>query len=112
MSEIKFRWHRGSLKESMKTMKTFKNEEKLKEYIIAESKPWMDLEKKDISSIYTCYDHRIKWDTWNILGDGKVLGMANRGFGRNCYNFPPDRKKRPLITKEVLIDLMAHYPTY
>lgn len=75
---IRFRFHRGGLKESMETATTIKNYECLSQYIYEETG------FSDISFEYAKYDERIDWDTWYVcfnryheFKSKGVIGMAD-----------------------------------
>lgn len=61
---MKYREHRGSLSDSMKTLKEFKSLEELHRHI--QSVWGMDIKVEDISFNYSCYDKRINWNTYYV----------------------------------------------
>lgn len=64
---IKFREHRGSLDESMETVKEFASEGEFLKYVYD---LWYDKEKVRIEHIaleYIGLDTRIDWETWNVV---------------------------------------------
>ena len=75
---IKFRWHRGTLKESMKTMETFEDKDALIKYIVKESAWFEKITEKDIQCRYAEHDGRIDWETYIISTHNGVLGMTNK----------------------------------
>lgn len=73
MEKQLFRFHRGSLSESMKTVVEVKNMQHLTE-IVKEAFP--ELENLKISvEPYGVYDHRIGWDTHVVIADHKTPRM-------------------------------------
>ena len=63
---IKYRDHRCSLIESMKTETKFETIEKLKEHINKQYKMFGQ-EVEEIKFKYVGYDNRINWDTYYVL---------------------------------------------
>ena len=74
--KILFRWHRGSLSESMKTVKEFTSYKELFEYIKEDLSPW-GIALKELTFDYCGFDERTKWDTWYVCHDGHCIGMTN-----------------------------------
>jgi len=64
---MKFRFHRGGLKESMLTVTTVNSLDELEEL----------LGTKDISFDYIGMDKRINWNTYYVMADGYVAGMSD-----------------------------------
>ena len=80
---IKFRFHRSSLADSLKTTKTFNTIDDMFDYIENEYKDVINsLEKDGISTIRlkVCdnlvYDDRCKWNTKYVLAYGCCIGMC------------------------------------
>lgn len=72
-----FRWHRGSLAESMETVREFQDIESFKNYLTEQSKRF-GKEFGKLGSTHCGYDSRIKWDTWYITENGCCFGMSNK----------------------------------
>ena len=68
MEKYLFRLHRGSLEESMKTIREITCIEDIKMFTNSDS---------PITCKWYCHDERIDWDTWIIKQDGFVLGFTN-----------------------------------
>lgn len=77
----KFRFHRGSLEESMKTVVEVATLTDLcGELNSAEvAGPGVDLHEAQIHIEHYIMDDRIGWDTWVVTACGRVLGFTN-GF--------------------------------
>lgn len=73
-----FRFHRGSLEESMATVKEFSSYQELVDYVRDAYKEF----NEPIGQLlfeHCCYDDRIGWDTWYVSTEGRVgvIGMTN-----------------------------------
>ncbi len=83
---MRFRFHKGQLNESLKTLVKVKN---IKELCSAINKYYKVLDKKflishqDIYFQYIGYDERIGWDTFYVKDkrDGHVIGMSDADLG-------------------------------
>lgn len=80
---MKYRDHRGSLSESMKTLKEFNSLEALHKHI--QSIWGEDVKVEDISFQYSCYDKRINWNTYYVciktdLAHPSCIGMSDGTF--------------------------------
>jgi hypothetical protein len=73
---MKFREHRGSLEESMKTII---NVESLNDI----QKLFPDSKKIEIKKY--CYDDRINWDTFIVTDENGVLGFTNGNLNKKIY---------------------------
>lgn len=70
---VKFRLHRGSLKDSLETVKEVTSLDEVKEIVKLERFTVGDLHCK-----YCGFDERIGWDTWLVLEDNNVpVGFCN-----------------------------------
>jgi len=78
---MKFRFHKGKLKDSLLTVIDVKNEEELKNEI---SKFYND-EVKKLSISYLCYDKRIGWKTYVVINDKDGKGSYVCGFLNGCF---------------------------
>ena len=82
MNKILFREHRGSLKESLETMKSFDNKEALLEYLknILPICFGCSIENNLICEHY-CYDERTEWETYILKVktpyNNPVIGFTN-----------------------------------
>lgn len=71
-----FRWHRGSLADSMRTVISFSSYEELLTHVrcvLHEQYPAID----QLTFEHGRMDERIGWDTWYVCIDGKCIGMSN-----------------------------------
>jgi hypothetical protein len=72
--EMKFRWHKSGLKESLKTVELFSDMNGLLNIL---SKNMVSVSLKDIKIKPYCYDDRINWNTHIVLFKGDPLGFTN-----------------------------------
>ena len=77
---IRFRWHRGSLDESLKTTAEFRDKHALEEYIRDDMECW-NVRNFKILYDYIGYDERCDWYTWYVCIKGRdfdkmCIGMA------------------------------------
>lgn len=81
---IKFREHRGSLEESMKTVQEFSSRKDLIEHISKRFDPYEIY--SDIKFEHVGFDSRVGWDTYYVLAKFKindesfVAGMSDGQF--------------------------------
>jgi len=68
-----FREHRGSLNESMRTVREVNTMSDI-ENIFASKNPPI---KGKFSIEEYCYDARIGWDTWAVMWNGNYVGFTN-----------------------------------
>lgn len=73
---MKYRDHRGGLRESMATEITVNTLQELKDHLSIKR----NKEVKDIEFKYSCYDYRTEWDTYYVIVDGVVAGMSDGDF--------------------------------
>lgn len=72
---IKFRFHRGSLEDSMKTVIEINT---MVELVNAINKEFVyDIKETQITFSYASYDNRIGWDTYYVCVDGNAIGMSD-----------------------------------
>lgn len=75
-----YRSHRGSLKQSMKTVVGVASKEEL---ILHLNKSVYKMYITDIKFDYSSYDNRTGWDTYHVsaqyenIGDFSIVGMSN-----------------------------------
>ena len=74
---MKFREHRGTLADSMETVRELADRAALDEYLIKLFKPWMDVTPAMIEAKPFSQDMRIGWDTWAILVDDTIVGFTD-----------------------------------
>lgn len=75
---FKFREHRGSLDESMKTVVELPDRAALLAHINTFLEPWGEkVEDSQLQVTKHCYDSRIEWDTHIVTGPNGVLGFTN-----------------------------------
>lgn len=80
-----FRWHRGSLAESMETVREFQDIESFRNYLEEDYKHWKaEVEKLGVS--YCGYDSRIGWNTWYLTINGYCIGMVNKDLTSELEN--------------------------
>ena len=78
---MKFRLHRGSLEESMKTVVEIKSPDELRK-VIQDNTPWLKGEPI-IDFVYAGWDQRVGWDTFYVTVRGPidtgphVVGMSD-----------------------------------
>lgn len=72
-----FRFHRGSLEESMKTCVEVSTIESLLRVIEIEFECIIPLNAATLESKLYCYDSRIKWDTYLVSIGGMPVGFSN-----------------------------------
>ena len=70
---MKFRLHRGSLAESLDTVREVKSLQDVQDYV-RENDPFPCT---NLRCRYYMYDDRIDWDTWIITSDQGVIGFSN-----------------------------------
>lgn len=68
-----YRDHRGSLVESMKTVRHVHSLQDVRTHLESD---WLS-EVGEITIIPYGYDKRIEWDTWIVCVDGNAVGMTN-----------------------------------
>lgn len=73
---MKFRSHKGTLAESMDTVKEVKDLNDVKKILEKEYEPYKIL-PGEITCKYYCYDKRINWDSWIILENGYAIGFSD-----------------------------------
>ena len=71
---MKFRFHRGTLAESMETVVEIKNFHELQKLLY---KTFPECDGQAITLNHACYDDRINWDTYYVCLDGKCIGMSD-----------------------------------
>ena len=78
MTMVKFRWHRGSLEDSLKTQMEFDTKEDMQRHIAREMSSWTGKkpEKFLFDYEYVGYDARCHWFTSYVCVDGNCVGMA------------------------------------
>ena len=69
-----FRFHRGSLADSLSTMETVNNINHLKEIISAQSSFPI---KGDLKIKFYCHDPRCDWDIYLVSDDNGIIGMLD-----------------------------------
>jgi hypothetical protein len=78
---MKFREHKGSLSESMKTVVEVADHTALLEHIRALAAPWPTFPPVSADTVHIerhCYDERIEWDNYIVTLDGYgVLGYTD-----------------------------------
>ncbi|UXN70914.1 hypothetical protein N8A98_06925 [Devosia neptuniae] len=76
---MKFRWHRGSLADSMDTVVEFNGtKEALTVLLKADALPWFPpLDIHDVLVEPYTVDDRIGWDTYLVTVDGKAVGFTD-----------------------------------
>ena len=72
-----FRWHRGSLAESLETIREFKSYAELLRFVQEDMFPW-GIEVTSLTFEHSGIDDRIGWDTWLVSHDGHCVGMTNK----------------------------------
>jgi len=73
---MKFRWHRGSLDDSMQTVVDFESFDGL--VSILRATPYTpSFDTSDIKVEKYCYDPRIEWDTYIVTIDGNAIGFTD-----------------------------------
>jgi len=80
MKTIKFRFHRGSLEESMKTQIEVKTIDELVTEINMDNYFCPELTKDQITIEKYDYDPRINWDTYIVNSRDGVIGFMNGNF--------------------------------
>lgn len=81
MKELKFREHRGSLSESMNTIRSVSSKKDIAE--ICNNK-FITFEAEKIEITPYCYDARIRWDTHIVTYQGYVvLGFTDGNIHGN-----------------------------
>lgn len=73
---MKFRFHKGSLENSMKTICEVIDLNDLKN-IIEKNENWLERPIGTLTCNHYCYDYRIDWDTWVVCNDGSAIGFSN-----------------------------------
>lgn len=75
----KFRWHRGSLAESMETVVDFDgSKEALVVLLKVDAMPWFPaLEPEHVAVEPYCYDERIGWDSHMVTVMGGAIGFTD-----------------------------------
>lgn len=84
--KIMFRHHRGSLDDSMKTLKEFSTIKDLIDYLTDYvSENWLiKPDTYNIVSRYYGYDNRVKWSTYIVyIKDQGILGFSNVKLDNN-----------------------------
>ncbi|MBQ6627959.1 MAG: hypothetical protein IJH65_04005 [Methanobrevibacter sp.] len=77
------REHRGGLKESMETARTFETKEDMIKYYTDMWSEWEGKKVKITVSDVITYDNRIGWNTRYILCDGSAVGMCDLDYKGN-----------------------------
>jgi hypothetical protein len=85
---MKYRDHKGGLAESMETVQTGMTTDSILKYLNG----WFNqfgFEIEEIEFHYTCYDHRINWDTYNVCirmkGDNFFTVAGQMALDENEY---------------------------
>jgi hypothetical protein len=76
---MKFRHHRGSLKESMATVVEVANRQELAAEINREPM-FTEVSPEDIYFAYQSFDERTKWKTYLVLARGYPVGYSDSAF--------------------------------
>ncbi len=79
----KFRFQRGSLNESMKTMIEVNSKEELFEKLKEAYEPFADFNIDDVEIEDYCYDSRIGWNTKLVTIKGQAAGFMDGMFEEN-----------------------------
>jgi len=66
-----FRYHRGSLEESMKTIIEVNSLDDLKKKLSEE------YGETNLTCDFYCFDKRINWDTYMIRSNGDIIGFSD-----------------------------------
>jgi len=74
---MKFRFHRGSLEESLQTVREVESLDDVRELLIWQVVLSLLPEYFKLTCRYYTYDKRINWQTWVILNDGLPVGFSN-----------------------------------
>lgn len=72
-----FRWHRGSLSESMETIREFESYAELLRFVQEDMEAW-NVSVTALTFEYGGIDERNGWDTWIVMQDGHCIGMTNK----------------------------------
>lgn len=69
-----FRKHRGSLDDSMPTIKEV---ETLSDVLAYLNEDWIGEHIDKLTCEYYCFDARINWHCWIVLWKGQAVGFSN-----------------------------------
>lgn len=72
-----FRWHRGSLSDSMETVQEFASYAELLRFVQEDMEAW-NVSVTTLTFEHSGIDDRIGWDTWLVMHDGHCIGMASK----------------------------------
>lgn len=72
-----FRWHRGSLSESMETIREFESYADLLRFVQEDMEAW-NVSVTALTFEHSGIDDRNGWDTWIVMQDGHCIGMTNK----------------------------------
>lgn len=77
---MRFRFHRGSLADSMATLVEFKDDQEAREHIAGEARDYLNdpsIVADDVTSEPYSYDARIDWDTHLVCIRGYPCGFSD-----------------------------------
>jgi hypothetical protein len=81
MNSIKFRFHRGSLDDSLATERIVESRKDVAKIITEQAFPYLPVDQSDLVIQYYTYDPRINEDLWIVLiakdGVESVIGFLN-----------------------------------
>lgn len=74
---MRFRFHRGSLEESLQTVREVQSLDDVRELLVREVGLSLLPEHFKLTCRYYTHDKRIDWQTWIVLNDGLPVGFSD-----------------------------------